>query len=254
MSQKNKALTFGRLHRKGDPVVLYNIWDAGSARVIVEAGAPCVATGSWSVAAAQGFADGEKIPVGLLTTIAGRIVESCDVPVSLDIEGGYGVRPDQVAKTARAVIKAGIAGVNFEDKIHGGLGLYAMKGQAARISAIREAADEAEVPLFINARTDCFLQQPDKGKHKDLLEEALERAACYREAGGSGLFIPGLIDRDLIAEVCDRADMPVNVMMMMDPPPLPVLAEIGVARVSYGPVPYMGMVEGLEKQYRAILA
>jgi 2-methylisocitrate lyase-like PEP mutase family enzyme len=254
MSQKNKALAFANMHRSGDPVVLYNIWDAGSARAIVDAGAPCVATGSWSVAAAQGFADGEKIPIDLLATIAARIVESCDVPVSLDIEGGYGVRPDQVAKTARAVIRAGVVGINFEDKIHGGLGLYAMKGQAARIAAIREAADEADVPLFINARTDHFLQQSDKTKHKDLLEDTLERAACYREAGGSGLFVPGLVDPDLLAEVCQRAGMPVNVMMMMDPPPMAVLAQIGVSRVSYGPVPYLSMLEGLAKQYRAAVA
>ena len=250
MDQKDKAIAFARLHRKGNPLVLFNIWDAGSARAVIEAGARSVATGSWSVAAAQGYADGEQIPVDFLTTIARRIVESCDVPVSLDMEGGYGVRLDQVAKTARAMIRAGVAGINFEDKIHGGMGLFALKGQAARIAAIREAADEVETPLFINARTDCFLQQPDKAKHRDLLQETLERAACYREAGANGLFVPGLVDRDLLSEVCEQVDMPVNVLMMMDPPMITELAEIGVSRISFGPVPYQQMLEDLAGRYR----
>ena len=157
MSQVEKAERFAALHQKGDPIVLYNIWDAGGAKALADAGAPAVATGSWSVAAAHGFDDGEDIPLDLVLTIVARICASVDVPVSVDFEGGYAADPTEAAENVRKVMHAGAIGINFEDRVVKGEGLYPVSEQAARIAAIKAMAAEEGVPLFLNARTNLFL-------------------------------------------------------------------------------------------------
>ncbi|MEO1611169.1 MAG: isocitrate lyase/phosphoenolpyruvate mutase family protein, partial [Pseudomonadota bacterium] len=119
MSQSEKAARFAALHREGDPVVLYNIWDAGGAKALAEAGAPAVATGSWSVAAAHGYGDGEAIPLDLVLTIVGRIAATVDIPLTVDFEGAYAVDPSEAAENVRKLIRAGAVGINFEDRIVG---------------------------------------------------------------------------------------------------------------------------------------
>lgn len=238
-SQASQAQAFAAKHVKGEPLVLHNIWDAGSAKVAEEAGAVAVATGSWSVAAAQGYPDGEKIPLDLLITIVKRIVTAVNLPVSIDIEGGYGRDTSTVSRTIERVIDAGAVGINFEDQIVGSDGLYSVDEQTVRIKAIRQTAEAKEVPLFVNARTDLFLKSKNASEHPVLLKEAIARAHAYRDAGASGFFAPGLMDEALIAELCGGSPLPVNIMMMEGSPSPTQLAELGVSRISYGPMPFV---------------
>jgi 2-methylisocitrate lyase-like PEP mutase family enzyme len=249
MTQKDKAHAFARLHTAGDPLVLYNIWDAGSAGALAKAGAPALATGSASVAGAQGYGDGQKIPMATLLQIVERIVAVApDLPVSVDFEGGYAVEPDALGENIRALIAAGAVGINFEDQVVGHQGLHSASEQAARIAAIRAAADSLGLPLFINARTDLFLKAQSDA-HADLLPEALARAAAYADAGASGFFVPGLIDPAMIARICDGTVLPVNVMVSPAAPPKPVLVDCGAARLSHGPFPYLAMLQDLGAAY-----
>jgi 2-methylisocitrate lyase-like PEP mutase family enzyme len=236
MSQADKARRFKALHIPGNPLVLYNIWDAGSAKSVAGAGAQALATGSWSVAAAQGYADGEAIPLDFALQIIARITASTDLPVSVDFEGGYATAPAALAANLTRVIAAGGIGINFEDQIVGGTGLHPIADQVQRIKAIRAAADAAGVPLFINARTDLFLKT--QTNQAALVAEALARQTAYAQAGADGFFIPGLGDAALIAQICQASTLPVNVMMVGSLTALPTAARLGAARASFGPGPY----------------
>jgi 2-methylisocitrate lyase-like PEP mutase family enzyme len=242
VNQIKKAKKFAALHVKGTPVILYNAWDAGSAKTIVDAGAEAIATSSWSVAAAQGYEDGEGLPLALAEQIVGRVVESVDVPVTVDFEGGYSDDDRKLALNISKLLDLGIIGINFEDRVVKGKGLYGTDRQAKRIAAIRHAAEQKGVPLFINARTDVFL-----GNSADV-NEALEREKAYAAAGASGFFIPGLTDADQIRRIAEQAILPVNVMIMEGVPSNDKLAKLGVARVSYGPIPYIETMEALQKK------
>ncbi len=253
MSQIDKAHKFAALHVKGKPIVLYNIWDAGSAKSIVNAGATAVATGSWSVAAAQGYGDGEVIPLDLVLTLVSRITASVEAPVSIDFEGGYAKEPDNLQKNIARLIGAGAIGLNFEDQIVGGDGtLYKTGIQQARLEAVRRAGEASGIPLFINARTDLFLKESDPQKHAGLMGAAKERAAAYEAAGASSYFVPGLADPTLIREICDATSLPVNVMMKKGVPNLETLSSLGVARISYGPGPYVSSMQKLAEAYQEI--
>ena len=244
MSQADKARRFKALHIPGNPLVLYNIWDAGSAKTVASAGAQALATGSWSVAAAQGYGDGQAIPLDFALQIITRITESTDLPVSVDFEGGYATAPTDLAANIARVIAAGAIGINFEDQIVGGQGLHAIADQVARIQAIRAAADAAGVPLFINARTDLFLKT--QTTQAALVVDALTRQTAYAEAGADGFFIPGLGDESLITEICQASSLPVNVMMLGALTSLPTAARAGAARASFGPGPYRVAQEDLK--------
>jgi 2-methylisocitrate lyase-like PEP mutase family enzyme len=245
MTQKEKAETFKSLHVKGSPVILFNVWDAGSARTVEQAGAKAIATGSWSVAAAHGFDDGEKIPLALLLANIKRIVDSVNVPVTLDFETGYATDRSALKENIRAVIAAGAIGINFEDRIIGADHLQTVKDQSARIRAVREAADETSIPLFINARTDVFLKTYPAKHDESQLDEALQRATAYADAGASGLFAPGLRDPELIEKLCERSTLPVNILALPDTPPPKTLAQLGVARISHGAAPYRQIAAAL---------
>ncbi|WP_420346407.1 isocitrate lyase/PEP mutase family protein [Pelagibius sp.] len=252
MTQAEKAEAFAELHQPGHPLVLYNIWDAGGAKTVAAAGARAVATGSWSVAAAQGYGDGQAIPLDLVLTIVSRIAATVDLPVTVDFEGAYAEAPAEAAANLSRLIGAGAIGINFEDQVVGGEGLHAPEVQAERIAALRAAADAAGVPLFINARTDLFLKEKDRSRHPALLEEAAARSAAYAGAGASGFFTPALVDPVLIKTLCDRAALPVNIMMMDGAPSLADLASLGVARVSYGPGPYVEAMAALAARFQAV--
>ncbi|WP_231703997.1 isocitrate lyase/PEP mutase family protein [Cochlodiniinecator piscidefendens] len=195
--QLTKAKQFKALHVKGDPLVLYNIWDAGGAKALAEAGAKANATGSWSMAAAHGFDDGEDIPLDLVVQLVERITTTVDLPLTVDFEGGYAAAPGQITENVRRIIQAGAIGINFEDRIVQGEGFYTIQDQVERISSVRRAANEEGVDLFINARTDLFLGT-DPSTHKALFDEAIEREAAYKDAGADGFFVPGLTDQTLI--------------------------------------------------------
>jgi len=252
MNQIEKTKAFAALHRKGDPVVLYNIWDVGSAVAVAETGAKALATGSWSVAAATGFGDGQQIPLLLLCDIARSIVGATDLPVSIDFEGGYAENPGETAINVAHIANAGAVGINFEDQVVGGQGLHTAEAQGQRIAAIRAMADSRDLPFFINARTDVFLKEPDAKKHADLLDEAIRRGRLYEQAGASGFFVPGLSDPALIGRVCDAISLPVNVMMKPGGLDVATLAGLGVARISHGPFPYRAMIAWLKAEAEAV--
>ncbi|MDC0737876.1 isocitrate lyase/phosphoenolpyruvate mutase family protein [Cognatishimia sp. SS12] len=251
MTQAEQAVAFAALHQKGNPLNLYNIWDAGSARVIVGAGAKAVATGSWSVAASQGFDDGEQLPLEMALMTIHRICKSVDVPVSLDFEGAYATGPTAVATNVTRAMKLGVVGINLEDQVVGGKGLYKLADQVKRIAAARAAAQEFGIELFINARTDVFLNEPNREWHAGLMPHAMERLSAYADAGASGLFVPGLVDGALIGRLCDAYDLPLNVMRVPDALPLAELTELGVARISHGPGPYRQAMHDLALSYLA---
>lgn len=254
MDQIEKARRFAALHVKGKPVVLYNVWDAGGAKAVVGAGAEAVATGSLSVAAAHGFPDRQAIPMELLLTIAARIVETVEVPVSIDFEGAYAVEPEATAANVARLADIGVVGVNFEDQVVGGEGLHPIDVQAARIRAVRAMAEARGLPFFINARTDLFLKQRDGARQREHLAEAKERAAAYAEAGASGYFIPGLVGIDHIAGIVEATDLPVNVLMLAGVPAEAELAARGVARISHGPGPYFKAMAELAERAKPALA
>ncbi|MFK7734242.1 MAG: isocitrate lyase/phosphoenolpyruvate mutase family protein [Pseudomonadales bacterium] len=253
MNQTARASDFTQRHIPGQPVVLFNAWDAGSAKAIAEAGASAIATGSWSVAGAQGFPDGQQVPLHMLLLIAARICESVDLPVTIDFEGAYNTDPDGGAENVEQLMSVGACGINFEDQIIGAEGLHEVSLQSERIRAIREKANSLCPDFFINARTDVFLKEPDTSKHSALFDLAAERATAYAAAGASGFFVPGLVDPDLIKNMCQHTDLPVNIMMKAGGPAIGQLAELGVARVSYGPGPFVQMLAWLQEQARLAL-
>jgi 2-methylisocitrate lyase-like PEP mutase family enzyme len=249
-TQSERATTFTSLHVKGNPVILFNIWDAGSAQAVQVAGAKALATGSASVAEAQGYTDGENLPFEFALANLKRIVRVVDLPVSLDMEGGYGRSAEALQKNIAQVIEAGAIGINFEDQIVEGAGLYSIEEQVRRIQAIRQAAEQTGVPLFINARTDIFLQAAPATHNEAHLTEAIERAKAYAEAGASGFFAPGLRQASFIGRLCAESPLPVNIILLKDVPPAKPLAELGVARISHGPYPYRHMIAWLTNAAR----
>jgi 2-methylisocitrate lyase-like PEP mutase family enzyme len=250
MNQVEKAKRFGELHIKGNPLVLYNAWDAGSAKAIRAGGAKAVATSSWAVAAAQGYRDGEDAPLDMVLGIYERIVAAIDAPVTVDFEGGYSEDDTELAANIGRLLGLGAIGINFEDRVVRGQGLYNADRQAARIKAIRQASDSRGIDLYINARTDLFLGS--KGDPKDSVGEAIERGKTYAAAGASGLFIPGLVDDALIRQICDGVPLPVNVMVSTGVSQMADLAALGVARVSYGNIPYTDAMAALQQAATAI--
>lgn len=234
----DKAKTFAALHVKGNPLVLYNIWDAGSAKAVAEAGAPALATGSWSVAAAHGYADGESIPLDLVETVTARITATVDLPLTVDFESGYALDAEAVAANVRRIIKAGAVGINFEDSFDNESRMHSVERQVACIKAIRAMALAEGVPLFINARNDYFLAETNAERHPDLMPDAIARGLAYMEAGADGFFVPGLATENLIAEICGAIALPVNITAMSTAASTETLARLGVARISHGPRPY----------------
>ncbi len=251
--QVTRAETFAALHKKGDPVVLYNIWDAGSAAAVSDAGAKAIATGSAPVAMAQGYADGQNIPFELALENARRIVGAVDVPVTMDIEGAYAEDTVGIVVNAQRALETGVVGFNFEDQVVGTNKLYDIETQAARVGAMREGCDAAGIPAFINARTDIFLKAHPDTHDRAMLDEAMARAAAYADAGASGFFAPGLKDEAMIAELVDSTDMPLNIIALPGTPDKSTLASLGVARISYGPVPYRNMLAWLQEKAKEAL-
>jgi 2-methylisocitrate lyase-like PEP mutase family enzyme len=250
MNRSEKAALFAKLHVKGNPLVLYNAWDAGSAKAILEAGGKAIATSSWSVAAAHGYQDGEAIPLGFLQQIVTRIAATIDAPVSADFEGGYSEDESGLAENIARLLDSQIVGINFEDRRVNGEGLYPIDRQAKRIAAIRSAARKKGVDLFINARSNVFF---GTGDPTALMADAIARATAYAAAGASGFFVPGLVDDTLIGRLCESTELPVNVMVMEGVPSATRLGSLGVARISYGPIPYLRAMTSLGEQARSAL-
>ncbi|RKN49240.1 isocitrate lyase/PEP mutase family protein [Micromonospora endolithica] len=232
-SPADRALLLHDLHRPGSPLVLPNAWDVASARIVVACGAAAVATTSAGVAWSLGRPDGDVLDRESAVAAVDRIAGAVAVPVTADVEGGFGVDPAGVAETVAGVLAAGAVGVNIEDSRPGAdEPLRDVDDQCARLRAARETADAAGVRLFVNARVDTYLYAV--GDPADRLDRTLRRAAAYRAAGADGIFVPGVADPETIGALVAGIDAPVNVLAGPGSPPVDVLAGLGVARVSLG--------------------
>ncbi|MBF8191547.1 isocitrate lyase/phosphoenolpyruvate mutase family protein [Nonomuraea sp. K274] len=231
MELNAKAELLRGLHQ--DLLILPNAWDAASAAAVVHAGASAVATTSAGIAWAQGRADGHKLSRAEMVEAVRRICAVVDVPVTADIENGYGDDPDDVAGTVEQIIDAGAVGVNLEDSRSPREPLHTPGEQAARIHSARQAAVRAGVPdLFINARTDVYFFQV--GAVHDRNADVLARAAAYASAGADCLFVPGLLDPARLRELAGASPLPLNAMAVPGGPTVAQLAATGVRRVSVG--------------------
>jgi 2-methylisocitrate lyase-like PEP mutase family enzyme len=231
-TQQAKAQSFKAMHREG-ALVLPNAWDAGSAAVMAAHGARAIATTSGGVSWSLGRPDGQGLSRDDMVEQVRRIAAAVDVPVTADVEGGYGPTPEDVAQTVEAVIAAGVVGVNIEDSQKPGGPLFDSQEQAERLRAARAAAQRAGLPeLVINARTDVFLF--GIGNPGDRLVDVIARAEEYEEAGIDSLFVPGLLDLTTLAELVKAVSVPLNVMVSPGAPTVTALAEAGVRRVSVG--------------------
>ena len=249
--QASKADAFSRLHIPGKPLLLYNVWDAGSAQTVAKAGAKAIATSSWAVAKAHGSNDGEQFPYEDAIRNLREITVAVDLPVSFDLESAYGESPEAVSQSISLAIDAGAIGCNFEDSVPGVGTIREASKQAIRIRSARQAASNAKLSFFINARCDLFFQGPSVPHDKALLMDVIERAHAYAEAGASGLFVPGLASIDLIATLTKHSPIPVNILVD-SPGKVRALADNGVARISYGAGPYVDALRALEQSARAV--
>jgi len=231
--QRERAETLRRLHQGPRILVLPNVWDVVTARVIEASGFAALATTSAGVAFALGYPDGERISRAEMAAAVGRIAARVRVPVTADMEAGYGRTPESAAETARAVIVAGAVGMNVEDAPgDGGGSLLDDQLQTERIRAAREAASAAGVPLVINARTDVFLSRI--GAPETRIGHAARRLNAYRAAGADCLFAPGVTDREIIATLVREVGGPLNILAGRGCPPVPDLEALGVRRLSLG--------------------
>ena len=250
-TQKEKAALFKSLHIQGDPVILFNIWDAGSAKAVADSGAKALATGSAPVAMANGYPDGQKFPLDEALAIVSRILNATDLPLTMDLEGGYDTSASGVAESIEKAMAAGIAGFNFEDQIVGGSGLYSIDEQVERLKAARAAADAKGVQGFLNARTDIFLKAKPDAHTDQMVDDAIERAKAYEQAGADGFFAPGMVDKAQIEKLISAVSLPVNMIVLPHSPSQEEFTEMGAARVSYGPTPYRRMISWLKEEAAA---
>jgi 2-methylisocitrate lyase-like PEP mutase family enzyme len=246
-SQREKAEALLRLHTPGEPLVLVNAWDAVSARVVAAAGAKAIASASWSIAAARGYADGENISREEMIDSVRIIANAVELPVSADLERGFG----DARMTLESAIEAGAVGCNLEDS-DANHELWPAEEHVAVVAAARAAGDAAGVPIVINARTDVWLSKtiPDEEK----VVAALERGAAYLEAGADCIFVPFVRDLDAIAKLAKEMGGPISVIGGPGGPTLAEFARAGVARVSYGPGPQGVAMAALSRAAETLLA
>ena len=240
------------MHTGRGALLLPNVWDVASARIIEEAGFPAIATTSAGIAFAQGFPDGQKIPDDQMITAIAQIAANVRVPVTADVEAGYGQRPEDAGRTARNVIDAGAVGMNFEDAT--GDADHPLTGltlQLERIRAIRETANQLGVPFVLNARTDVYLLQI--GEPARRYDEAVRRLAAFRDAGADCVFVPGVRDATIGRMVTDLK-CPVNILAVPGSPSVSELAALGVKRISLGSGPMrasLGFLRRLAEEVKA---
>jgi 2-methylisocitrate lyase-like PEP mutase family enzyme len=246
----NKFATFAALHVPGDPVILYNIWDVGSAKAVVAAGAKALATGSHPVGDASGFGDAQQVPLDYVFANAARIVEAIDpLPLTVDFEGAYSTDPDEAGRNVANLKASGAVGCNFEDQVIGGEGLHPLEAQAGRIKAIRRAVGD---DFFINARTDLYLKVE---AHDDgLVGQVVERGKAFADAGASGFFVPRLADPRQIERIVREVPLPLNVIAFPGAPPKGEWAAAGVARISHGPFPHRALMAQLTEAARTAIS
>ncbi len=232
-AQAEKAERFRKLHHGPRILALPNAWDVASARILEETGYPAIATSSAAVAFSLGYPDGQRVSRDEMLEVVGRIAHSVRVPVTADMESGYGTSVEEMRETAKAVIAAGAIGMNLEDVTGDDESSHvALPLQVEKIRAIREMAKSIGVPFVLNARTDIYLMPI--GPEPTRFERTVERLRAYRDAGADCLFAPGLYDRETIAKLVKAVEAPINILANPACPPMAELEKIGVARVSAG--------------------
>ncbi|MBV8894617.1 MAG: isocitrate lyase/phosphoenolpyruvate mutase family protein [Acidobacteria bacterium] len=252
--QRQKALAFRRLHHGPRILLLPNIWDVASARVVAQCRYPALATTSAGVAFSLGYPDGENISRDEMLARVAAIAERVDLPVTADVEAGYGQRPEDAALTAQGVIEAGAVGMNLED----GTGdpehpLADLSLQVERIRAVRETAHKSAFPLVLNARTDVYLTPIGEPGRRYAV--ALQRALAYRDAGADCVFVPGLDDLENIAQLVKDVKYPVNILAGYGSPSALDLEKAGVARLSLGSGPMratLGLLRRLAEELKSV--
>ena len=236
LEQKKKAKAFLAMHSGGDPLLLPNVWDVASARIVEEAGFPALATTSAGVAFSLGYPDGQKIHKDRMMAAITHIALAVKVPVTADVESGYGNDPEAVARTARAVIMGGAIGLNLEDATGDReRPLLDLSVEVEKIRAVRDTADKFDVALVINARTDVYLLQV--GEPSSRYDETIRRLSAYRDAGADCVFAPGLKEVTTIKRLVADLKCPVNILAGPGSPSVRELQALGVARVSLGSGP-----------------
>ena len=248
-----KAETLRRLHVPGKPLVLFNAWDPGSAKIVAAEGFPAIATTSAGIAFALGLADGQRVSGERMLAACGEIAVAVSVPVTADLEAGYGTAPADVAHTVRRAIALGIVGANIEDSAPTaalGHAVLDFELSVARIRAARVAAEATGVPFVLNARTDAFFGAQDK---EAAFEEAVKRANAYLTAGAVSAFVPFVLDPATIGRLVKAIHGPVNVLCLAGMT-VPMLAALGVARVSFGGTPMRAAFGFLRQAAREVLA
>jgi len=252
MTQREKAELLLRLQQPGSSLLLPNAWDAASARLFEEAGFPAIGTTSAGIAYAHGYPDGEQMARDEMLQAITCIASIVQVPVTADMEAGYGEAAADVAETIRGVIAAGAIGVNLEDGTADPTRpLYPVEVQAERLAAAREAAHRTDVPLVINARTDTYLAQVGSGQAR--LEETIQRGRAYLQAGADSIFVPYVIDPATIQTLVRTIPGPISLLAMPGAPSAPELFRLGVARVSIGSramAATMGLVRKIAQELR----
>ena len=242
-----KFETFAALHVPGDPVILYNIWDVGSAQAVIRAGAKALATGSHPVADANGWPDGEGVPMDFALANAKRIADSTELPLTVDFESAYSDDPDQGADNVVRLAATGAIGCNFEDQVLGGEGLYRAASAAHRGDPSRRRR-----PVFINARTDLYIKT--QANDSALVDETIERGKAFADAGASGFFVPRLADPRQVERIVKEVPLPLNLISFPGSPPNADWANAGVSRISHGPHPHKALMAKFEEMARAALA
>jgi 2-methylisocitrate lyase-like PEP mutase family enzyme len=248
-AQRRKADALRQLHAAPELLVLVNAWDAASARTIAAVeGCRALATASWSIAAAYGVPDGEQLAREDMLAAVGRIAGAVELPVSADLESGYGATEGEVGDTIAGALEAGAVGCNLEDGTRDPAApLRPAAEHAARVAAARAAGERAGVPLVINARTDVFLARAGG------VEDAVERGRAYREAGADCIFVPGVTDAETIERLVAEMGSPVSLIATPRSPALAELQRLGVARVSVGPGSMGAALSGLRAVAEALL-
>jgi len=245
----SKFETLAALHVPGDPVILYNIWDVGSALAVIAAGAKALATGSHPVADANGWPDGQQVPLDFAFANAKRIVDAVDLPLTVDFEGAYSVDPAEGGANVARLKETGAVGCNFEDQVIGGEGVHPLDLQVKRINAIREAVGS---DFYINARTDLFLKT--QTYDDALVDQVVERGKAFAGAGASGFFVPRLADPKQIERVVREVSLPLNVIAFPGAPDKKIWADAGVARISHGPFPHRALMAKLTEMAREAIS
>jgi 2-methylisocitrate lyase-like PEP mutase family enzyme len=251
--QRTKADTFRALHRGPRVLLLPNVWDVASARIIEQAGFPAIATTSAGVAFSLGYPDGEKIGRDEMLKAVAHIASSVSVPVTADVEAGYGTAPQDAARTAEGVIEAGAIGMNLEDGTEDTKHpLVDLSLQLEKIAAVRETAKRFGVPFVLNARTDVYVLSV--GPAEARYEETLRRLSAFRDAGADCVFAPGLKDAATIKRLVSELGCPLNILAGPGSPSIAELEQLGVARVSLGSAPMratLGLLRRIADELRS---